>query len=84
MKTYELVPQDGRKSFWGKATVLVSKSATETLYSYGTPIIKRDKNGRLKRLYDGWSATTERHIKTFCGLNKAGFCAFPYAGALYN
>ena len=29
----------------------------------------------LVRLWDGWSATTGRHIKAFCGLNKAAYMA---------
>lgn len=44
---------------------------TETLLSYGTPIIKRLVSGELVKLWDGWTATTGRHIRAFCGLNKA-------------
>lgn len=68
MKKYELIPTDGRKSFYGKAVVIVEDNGTETLYSYGTPIIKR-----LVKLWSGWSATTGRHIQAFCGLNKAAY-----------
>lgn len=76
MKFYELSPIDGRNSFYGKALVEIAKNGTETLYSYGTPIIKRIKNsGRLVRLYDGWKMTTGRHIKAFCGLDKKAFMA---------
>ena len=73
MRIYELKPNDGRKSFYGKATVIIDDNGTETLYSYGTPIITRDVNGELKKIWDGWSATTGRHIKAFCGLNKTQF-----------
>lgn len=94
MRRYELIPTDGRKSFYGKAVVVEDNNGNETLYSYGTPIIKRDTSGNLERLYGGWSATTGRHIKAFCGLNKAGFFALPhdltptekakaYSGTLY-
>ena len=77
MKTrYYLTPDDGRKSFYGKCYVEVDADGAETLYSYGTPIITRC-NGVLKRLWDGWSATTGRHIRAFCGLNKSGFTALP-------
>lgn len=75
MKTYELTPIDGRKSFYGKAFVSVSKDGTETLYSYGTAIIKRTNNGKLTKIWNGWSATTGRHIKAFCGLNKSEYMA---------
>lgn len=73
MRIYELTPTDGRKSFYGKAVVQIEENGTETLLSYGTPIIKRLVSGEMVKLWDGWSATTGRHIKAFCGLNKAGF-----------
>lgn len=73
MKRYELIPTNGRKSFYGKAVVEVAQDGTETLYSYNTPIIKRLISGELVKLWDGWSATTGRHIAAFCGLNKAKY-----------
>lgn len=73
MKEYELKPTDSRKSFYGKAVVMVEDNGTETLFSYGTPILKRLVSGELVKLWDGWTATTGRHIKAFCGLNKAAY-----------
>jgi len=73
MKTYELTPTDGRKSFYGKATVQLDDNGTETLYSYNTAIIKRLASGELVKLWNGWTATTGRHIKAFCGLSKKEF-----------
>ena len=73
MRKYELTPTDGRKSFYGKAVVIVEDNGTETLYSYNTSIIKRLVSGELVKLWDGWTATTGRHIQAFCGLNKAAF-----------
>lgn len=73
MRKYKLTPTDGRKSFYGKAVVIVEDNGTETLYSYNTPIIKRLVSGELVKLWDGWTATTGRHIQAFCGLNKAAF-----------
>lgn len=73
MKRYELIPHDGRKSFYGKAIVEVAQDGTETLYSYNTPIIKRLVSGELVKLWNGWSATTGRHIAAFCGLNKVEY-----------
>lgn len=95
MRKYELTPTDGRKSFYGKAVVIVEDNGTETLYSYNTPIIKRLVSGELVKLWDGWTATTGRHIQAFCGLNKAGFMglehkptpqekAAAYNGTLYR
>ena len=75
MKIYELLPTDGRKSFYGKAKVVIDNNGTETLYSYDTPIISRSASGELERLWSGWSATTGRHIKAFCNLNKESFLA---------
>lgn len=73
MRKYELTPADGRKSFYEKAVVIVEDNGTETLYSYNTPIIKRLVSGELVKLWDGWTATTGRHIQAFCGLNKAAY-----------
>lgn len=72
---YDLKPTDGRKSFYGKAVVIVDGN-TETLYSYNTPIIKAvitDGKREYIKLWDGWTATTGRHIKAFCGMNKKQF-----------
>lgn len=95
MKQYELIPHDGRKSFYGKAVVMIDESGNETLYSYNTPIIKKLVSGELVKLWGGWSATTGRHIAAFCGLNKAAFMALQhkttpqekaaaYSGTLYR
>ena len=70
LNVYELHPVDGRKSFYGKALVHVDNAGNETLYSYNTPVITRTNTGDLIRLWSGWSMTTGRHIKAFCGLNK--------------
>lgn len=77
MTTKTLYPTDGRKNFYGKAYVKVDDSGAETLYSYNTPIIRREKSGTMRRLWNGWSATTGRHIRAFCGMNKAQFVAMP-------
>lgn len=84
MKTYELHPVNGQKSFGGKALVQVDNAGNETLYSYGTAIIKRLVSGELVRLWAGWSATTGKHISAFCGLNKAGFMALPHDSTTYE
>lgn len=82
--TMELTPTDGRKSFYGKCCVEFSDDKL-TLISYGTRIMYRDRlTDELKRyrwMVDGedWSATTGRHIKAFCGLNKAEYMALPVA-----
>lgn len=73
MKSFELMPNDSHKSFYGKAIVFVYDDDTQILHSYGTRVIKRDAAGNLSRLWDGWSATTGRHVAAFCGLNKYAY-----------
>lgn len=72
---YELVPlpEQSQKSFYGKAVVRINDDNSETLFSYGTPIIKLYDDGRMERLYDGWTTTTGKHVKAFCGLSKKQF-----------
>lgn len=74
-----LDPVDGRKSFYGKCYT-IADGGVETLYSYGTPIIRRDGE-KLTRLWperaDDFTATTGRHIRAFCGLGKHEFLALP-------
>lgn len=74
-KMYDLIPCDGHKSFYGKAKVVIKDDGAKTLLSYNTPIIRRNPDGTLKRLWFGWSVTTGRHIASFCGLNKKQFMA---------
>lgn len=79
MTIYELKPTAGQKqrSFYGKATVIIDDNGSNTLLSYDTPIIKKDSNGDFIRLYDGYTMTTGKHIKAFCGMNKAEFMRIP-------
>lgn len=74
MKMYDLIPNNGHKSFYGKAKVAFLDDGKEVLYSYNTPIVERSSDGTLKRLYSAEpSVTTLAHIKSFCGLDKKGF-----------
>lgn len=74
MKMYDLVPTNGRKSFYGKAKVAIEDNGDEVLYSYNTPIVSRAADGTLTRLYHCEpSVTTCTHIKSFCGLDMKGF-----------
>ena len=78
IKSYELLPVDSHKSFYGKARVFVYEDGTEVLRSYETDVITRTPSGKLFRTWPDWSATTGRHVKSFCGLNKAGYEALPF------
>lgn len=79
MTIYELKPTAGQKqrSFYGKAAIIIADDGSETLLSYNTPIIKKYSDGNFIRLYDGYTATTGRHIRAFCGMNKAEFMRIP-------
>lgn len=73
--TVELLLNDSRKSFYNKAVIRKYANGTQVLYSYDTPIISISENGVKKALWHGWSATTGRHIRAFCGLNKSEYQA---------
>lgn len=65
---------DGRKSFYGKATVRMFGDGRKVLYSYGTPVCRIDRNGHatlLNKGYYGWgsSNTTRRHVREFLRQN---------------
>lgn len=66
MKTaiLKLQPTDSRKSFYGKAKVIL-KDDTKYLLSYDTIIASVNEKGTVKRLSDYRSVTTSRHIKAF-------------------
>ena len=76
MKMYDLIPTNGRKSFYGKAKVEIKENGDEVLYSYNTPIVRKAADGTLTRLYKYEpSVTTCTHIRSFCGLSKKEFTA---------
>lgn len=72
---YELSPvADSLKSYYGKASV-VEWNGEKILVSYETPVCKIDAAGRFVRLWNGYSATTMRHINSFnrlFGINQGG------------
>lgn len=80
----ELIPTDERKSYYGKAVVIIDSAArTETLVSYDTPVARIEADGSFTRLWDGWTATTARHVNSFretndmSRLSKAEWNALP-------
>ena len=68
MKRYELIPTDGRKSFYGKATVIEKDNGEKVLQSYNTKVCKITSTGEFVRLWSGYSATTMRHVNSFLNL----------------
>ncbi len=64
MKVFELRPTNGRKSFYGKASVIEKDNGDIELRSYDT-IVARIRNRKFERLWSGYSATTMNHINSF-------------------
>lgn len=66
MYILELSPQHTtRKSFYGKAKVLILDNGTIQLQSYDTIVCEIDTHNNFNMLWDGKSQTTTRHIKEF-------------------
>lgn len=64
MARYELLPIDGRKSFYGKA-IVEDNNGEKSLFSYNTLVVK--VSGGKVTLFEKWdfSATTVRHVRAF-------------------
>lgn len=63
MKLFELPTISGR-SFSHKVIVIEKDNGDIELMSYYT-IVCRIRNGKFEKLWDGYSATTMRHINAF-------------------
>ena len=70
MKKYYLstMGNDRAKSFYGKARVIEQDNGEKVLMSYDTKVCKITKSGEVVRLWDGYSATTMRHVNSFLEL----------------
>ena len=64
IKEYDLPCLDARKSFYGKAKVIMEENRI-LLKSYNT-IVGYISEGKFHRTWDGYSQTTVRHINSFC------------------
>lgn len=58
---YELIPTNGRKSFYGKA-IVNENNGEKVLTSYETEVAKIDNKGRFIKLWNDYSVTTMNHI----------------------
>lgn len=67
-RVFDLIPCDSHVSFYGKARVIENRHGGAELVSYFTTVCGIDRNGNFFRLWDGWSATTARHINSFRAL----------------
>lgn len=66
MRILELHPMyDSRKSFYGKARIIELDNGVVQLQSYNTIVCEIDKSGNFRKLWNGKSLTTTRHIKEF-------------------
>ncbi len=74
---YYLEPKGSQKSFGGKAIVEEYENGDRILLSYLVPVLKQTKEGKLIRLWDGYSNTTGRHIKSFAGITGSEFKNMP-------
>lgn len=64
-EVFDLPCYDSRKSFYGKAKV-EENGTVFVLYSYDTPVCAYDSAKEVfTRLWNGYSATTMRHINSF-------------------
>ena len=68
MRKYELIPNDGRKSFYGKAVVIVKDNGEKVLQSYNMEVCKITSGGEFVRMWSGYSVTTMRHVNAFLSL----------------
>lgn len=64
MNVINLMPTRNEKSFYGKARI-IAENGVNTLISYATRVCKIDIDGNFVKLWDGYSATTMRHINAF-------------------
>lgn len=65
---YEVIPHNGRKSFYGKA-IVTEVNGNKTLTSYTTDVARIGKEGRFIKLWNGYSVTTMNHVNAFRVMN---------------
>ena len=65
---YEVIPHNGRKSFYGKA-IVTEWDGRKTLTSYSTDVARIESDGRFIKLWGGYSVTTMNHINAFRIMN---------------
>ena len=83
-KISELIPTTGQKSFNHRAHILQDATGTSQLLSYETIVASFDPQTKeFKKLWNGYSATSQKHIDAFCdycgikGGGKKWWCSLP-------
>ena len=72
MKTFYLVPTNGRKSFYNKCKVVEDNSnISAKLVSYDTVVAEYNKQTETMTINNWYSNTTQNHINAF--LSRYGF-----------
>lgn len=62
--SYELIPHNGKKSFYGKA-IVNEYNGKKVLTSYKKEVAAIDKDGSFMKLWRGYSNTTMTHVNSF-------------------
>lgn len=78
MNNFYLSPHTSQKSYYGKAIVKTVNDDQFILQSYSTDVCKivwYEGNAYFMKLWEGYSATTMKHINSFLR-----FFGFPYGG----
>jgi hypothetical protein len=64
MKIFQLTPNNGRKSFYGKCQV-IEENGISKLQSYETIVAEYNHNTNIMKVFGYYSPTTARHINAF-------------------
>lgn len=67
IQVYDLSPSN-QKSYYGKAKIIKDENGKIFLQSYDTLVCYIDNDGKVKRIWDGYSSTTMKHINDFLRL----------------
>ena len=70
MKTFELTPTNGQKSFYKKA-IVINTDRISFLKSYDSIVAEYNHDTKKMRVFGWYSKTTALHINSF--LNLCGF-----------
>lgn len=83
MKTFELAPINGRKSFNGKA-VIIEENGVSQLQSYDTIVAEYNHRTNEMKVFGFYSATTLTHINAFLSHFGFGTCTKQQLIEYYN
>ena len=64
-----------------QAVIKYYDDGSEILQSYSTNVVKKTPDGKYIRLWDGWSSSTMKQVKAYCGHY---FRGLPFADGTYE